>query len=212
VRKPKISNKLKIISLILLGIIAIAFFPTLADYYMNLEPMLESLGSVGPFIYILLLIMAILIAPIPSAPLAIISGMVFGPLQAFIYTLIGATIGAVLAFTIARFFLREHFKKHFENNDFYKKIKGKKNHNIAYIVFITRLMPQVSFDVVSYLAGLTGISIGIFALVTFFGMIPMVFILTFFGIFLEPYKTILGITLLTIFILYLTYKILKECK
>jgi len=102
--------------------------------------------------------------------------------------------------------------EHFENNDFYKKLKGKKNHNIAYIVLITRLMPQVSFDAVSYLAGLTGLNIGIFALVTFLGMIPIVLVLTFFGVFLEPYRMILGIVLFAAFIFYMAYKILKECK
>ena len=210
--KLKTKNKTKIIILILIVILVIASFPTLADYYMNLEQVLENYGNLGPPLYMLLVILAILISPIPAAPLAIIAGIVFGPLQGLIYTLIGATIGAVLAFSISRFFLRDYFKKQFENNDFYKKIKGKKNHNIAYIVLITRLMPQVSFDAVSYLAGLTGLNIGIFALATFFGMIPIVFILTFFGIFLEPYKLILGILLLVAFVLYIIYRILKGLK
>ena len=113
------------------------------------------------------MILAILVSPIPASPLVIVAGMTFGPFSGMIYTLIGATIGAVLAFSLSRFFLRDYFKRNFENNRLYQKLKGKDNKNIMFIVFISRLMPQVSFDLVSYFACLTGINILIFTIATF---------------------------------------------
>ncbi len=126
-----------------------------------------------------------------------------------IYTLISATIGAVIAFSISRYFLRDYLSRYFENHKLYKKIEGKNDINIAYFVFLTRLMPQVSFDIVSYIAGLTRLNVFLFVIATFFGMIPIVFALTFFGYLIEPYKNTILIILTIIFIIYI-YKIIKK--
>lgn len=49
------------------------------------------------------------------------------------------------------------------------------------VVFLSRLVPVVSFDVVSYGAGLTAMSLWKFALATFLGMLPLTFIYNTFG-------------------------------
>ena len=202
-----IKQFLKALILIVLIILSIVFFPNLIKYYGNAEEIIRNSGMLGPIIYMFILILGILVSPIPTAPLAIIAGLIFGPSLGMIYTLIGATIGSVLAFLIARFFLRDYLTRYLENNKFYKKIKGKDNKNIAYFVFITRLMPQVSFDLISYLAGLTAINVFVFALATFLGMIPIVFMLTFFGSLLNEYMTTILIVSFIAFVAYIVYKI-----
>jgi uncharacterized membrane protein YdjX (TVP38/TMEM64 family) len=49
------------------------------------------------------------------------------------------------------------------------------------VVFLTRLMPVVSFDVISYGAGLTTMSLRKFTLATLFGTIPLTFVYNYFG-------------------------------
>lgn len=49
------------------------------------------------------------------------------------------------------------------------------------VVFITRLIPVVSFDMVSYGAGLTKMSLSWFSLATFLGMLPLTFVYNNFG-------------------------------
>lgn len=49
------------------------------------------------------------------------------------------------------------------------------------VVFLSRLIPVVSFDIVSYGAGLTAMSLGSFALATFLGMLPLTFVYNYFG-------------------------------
>lgn len=199
---------LKIIILIILVALSIVSFPFLLEYYEDAENLVRGAGIFGPIIYMILLIIGILVSPIPTSPLAIMAGIIFGPLLGLIYTLIGATIGAVLAFLIARFLLRDFLKKHFGGNKFYDKIKGKNNKNVAYFVFVTRLMPQISFDLVSYLAGITSLNIFTFAIVTFIGMIPIVFLLTFFGYLIASYISTVLIVLFVAFIAYIIFKII----
>ena len=49
------------------------------------------------------------------------------------------------------------------------------------IVFLSRLLPMVSFDVVSYGAGLTKMSLSLFSNATFLGMLPLTFLYNYFG-------------------------------
>jgi len=45
---------------------------------------------------------AIVVSPIPSAPLAFAGGLFFGPTLGTLYSVVGATVGAGAAFLIAR--------------------------------------------------------------------------------------------------------------
>lgn len=206
----KLKKYAKLVILFMLIFIVVIYLPKINDFYNNVEKIIEGSGNFAPVVYMILMISAILISPIPSSPLAVIGGALFGSWLGMIYTLIGATIGAVLAFLIARFFLRDFTAKKLERSKFYQKIKGKKEENIAHMVLITRLMPQVSFDLVSYAAGLTNLNVFTFALVTFIGMIPIVFLLSFFGSLIQPYLPIILVVIGIFFVLYLAYLIIKE--
>lgn len=49
------------------------------------------------------------------------------------------------------------------------------------VVFVTRLMPFLSFDLVSYAVGLTPLKVWRFAIATLLGILPASFLLTHFG-------------------------------
>jgi SNARE associated Golgi protein len=53
--------------------------------------------------------------------------------------------------------------------------------HLGVLVFLARLLPVFSFDVISYGAGLTTLSLRTFALTTLLGMIPPSFALTYLG-------------------------------
>jgi len=201
------SDKIKILLFSLFIIALLALIPLILPFYEDIEYFLGSSPLLGPLVYGLLMIGAILIAPIPASPLAIIAGKVFGPWQGMLYTLIAATLGAIIALTLARYFLGEVARNHLKSYNWYKKFSNLNEYKIAYIIALTRLMPQVSFDLVSYAAGLTRIRLSLFTLATFIGMIPIVFILSFLGSFLQPYQEIILVILLTIFIIFFLRKI-----
>ena len=201
------SDKIKVLLFSLFIIALLALIPLILPFYEDIEYFLGSSPLLGPLVYGLLMIGAILIAPIPASPLAIIAGKVFGPWQGMLYTLIAATLGAIIALTLARYFLGEVARNHLKSYNWYKKFSNLNEYKIAYIIALTRLMPQVSFDLVSYAAGLTRIRLSLFTLATFIGMIPIVFILSFLGSFLQPYQEIILVILLTIFIIFFLRKI-----
>ena len=67
-----------------------------------LKQWIQALGVVGPLVIIGLMIVAIIMSPIPSAPIALAAGAVYGHMAGAIYVAIGAELGAIIAFYIAR--------------------------------------------------------------------------------------------------------------
>jgi len=145
----------------------------------DLEECIAPLGLLGPFAVIGLMAGAVVLSPIPSAPIALAAGAAFGHTWGTIYVLIGAEIGALVAFTIARLLGYEALQRWFRGR-LSQVLSGSQNTLMA-IVFVTRLVPFISFDVVSYAAGLTPLAAWRFAVGTLAGMAPASFILTHFG-------------------------------
>lgn len=145
----------------------------------RIEQFVAGFGRLAPLAYILLLAISIIISQIPNVPLAIAAGMLFGTFWGGLYSLIGGMLGAVACFFIARS-LGIAFIKRVVGTIPYFTEKCKEKH-LVLLVFLSRLIPFFSFDLVSYCAGLTNIRTRTFVVATFFGMIPMTFLFTHMG-------------------------------
>lgn len=146
----------------------------------RLRSEVASFGVWGIFAVIALITVAIVMSPIPSGPIAMVAGAVYGPLFGAIYTIIGSVLGAALAFGIARFLGYEFVRRRFHEQVAYLS-RNRSQNRLMGIVFVSRLVPFISFDAVSYAAGLTPLSFVRFIIATFIGVIPIAIVLTFFG-------------------------------
>ena len=141
---------------------------------------IDELGMFGPLAVIGLMMIAVVMSPIPSAPIALAAGAAFGHVWGTIYVLLGAEIGALIAFGIARLLGYEVLKKWFGEERLSLGLLGSQN-MLTWLVFVTRLLPFISFDLVSYAAGLTSITVLRFTIATLAGIIPASFLLAHFG-------------------------------
>ena len=160
----------------------------LADYYglteliTDMDSMVaqfHKLGAAGPLLVIALMTLAIVFNPLPSAPVALASGAVYGHTWGTVYIIVGATLGAVIAFLIARIAGYQAVKKILPPN--WTLGKASTQNALMLSIFVSRLIPFLSFDLISYGAGLTPISLWRFFLATLFGLIPASFLLAHFG-------------------------------
>lgn len=175
------------------------------ESYINtdlIKEFLSSSGGFAPLIYMIAMASAIIISPIPSLPLNIAAGALFGPFLGTAYSVIGALGGAVVSFVIARRLGRQVIERFTKGHvDFCTDCSDRL---LTKIVFLSRLLPFISFDVVSYGAGLTKMSLRKFAVATFLGMIPLTFIYNYFGsvmVFSKGLTLILGFLLVMLFFL-----------
>jgi uncharacterized membrane protein YdjX (TVP38/TMEM64 family) len=124
-------------------------------------------------------VIAIVMTVVPNAPLDIAGGMLFGPFWGTIYSLIGSEAGAIVCFLIARHLGREAITRFLHRDIAFSNRIARRQ--LTYIVLFARLEPVFSFALVSYGAGLTGMSLRSFALSTLLGMTPGTVILNYYG-------------------------------
>ncbi len=162
-------------------LLAVAWSPELAALVSpaRVEAWLTRAGPAAPLLLMGLMATAVVVSPIPSFPLDLAAGAFFGPVLGTLYSVAGALAGAGASFFIARVlgrglverFARGHIQLCRECSD---KLLTK-------VVFLARLLPMVSFDVVSYAAGLTRLSPAKFLAASALGMLPPTFLLNALG-------------------------------
>ncbi|GJL56350.1 MAG: hypothetical protein NPIRA02_34820 [Nitrospirales bacterium] len=145
----------------------------------RLVEFIQSFGVIAPVVFVGIMALAVVVSPIPSIPLDLAAGVAFGPWLGTLYAVIGAEIGAIVSFLIGRLLGRDVIARILKNDVVFCE-KCSDHHLFGFIV-ISRLLPVFSFDLVSYGAGLTTMSLKAFAVATFLGMVPPTFALVYFG-------------------------------
>ena len=135
-----------------------------------------SLGPWGPIAYIAILILSIVISQIPGAPLVILAGTIWTPFWATIFTIIGGFAGAILAYGLGRQ-LGAPFIQKMTGQTF--QIESAQPHRLGIMIFLARLFPVIPFDLLSYGAGVSQLSLPLYATATLFGMIPSTLLLAY---------------------------------
>jgi len=139
----------------------------------------RDVGWLGPVALMGLMALAIVVSPLPSAPIALAAGAAYGHIWGTVYVTTGALAGALTAFGIARVLGGEAMQRWFGDR-LSVGLLGSQN-RLMLLVFGLRLLPFVSFDLVSYAAGLTPLATWRFALASLAGIVPISFLLTHFG-------------------------------
>lgn len=130
-------------------------------------------GARAPLALIGLMTVAVVVPPIPSVPLDIAAGAVFGVPWGVTWVLIGAEAGAIIAFLLARRLGRSRLERRIDP-EFLARVDAAVERHGVLAVLVLRLVPTFHFDLVSYAAGLTSMSLGRFAAATLVGMTPPV--------------------------------------
>lgn len=130
-------------------------------------------GAAAPLALIGLMIIAVVVPPLPSVPLDIAAGAVFGIVWGVTWVLIGAEIAAIIAFLIARRLGRSRLEHRLDPHLLARVDAAVEQHGMLALL-VLRLVPTFHFDLVSYAAGLTAMSLSRFAIATLVGMTPPV--------------------------------------
>ncbi len=167
---------------VLLSVLSVLVWRELPPEWLDsrwLEAWIKSMGVLAPLAYILLRTVAIVLTVVPNAPLDVAGGVLFGPFWGTVYSLLGSEAGAVVCFLLARALGREAITRLLHRDVAFGN--GHPQRHMAYIVLFARLEPVFSFALVSYGAGLAGMSLRTFALSTLIGMTPGTVLLNYYG-------------------------------
>lgn len=192
---------------IFLIVFGVLFYMTHFHYELrpsDIRDLILSFGWWGPFLFILLYAIGP-IAFLPTSVLSLGAGLAFGVWPGVLYIIIGATAAATTGYVMGRVFGRSVL-----NVDRYpwsEKLFIQMERRGFLYVFVLRLIPLVSFDLLSYAGGISKIRYRAFLLATVLGMIPGTFAYSFLGASLasDSVTTIVIAALVFVSLIAITY-------
>ena len=200
----------KILLVFLVGITLFSFF------YFNisiqyLEQYVVDSSLTSALIFIGLMFVATIVAPLTALPLVPLSTILFGPFTTAVYVIIGWWFGALVAFLIARFGGRPLLMKFISLKRMAQyETTTLKDVTFWGLIFLRMIIPV---DILSYAVGLLStISFSAYAIATLIGIIPFALLFSYGGatLFHAEYTKFvvvaLGASLLFISVLYFLYK------
>ncbi|MDW7660957.1 MAG: TVP38/TMEM64 family protein [Bacillota bacterium] len=173
-------NWLTTVIIIVISVILTLYWNELKSLYSILSEgsieeivlMIRSWGIGAPIVSVLLMILQAFIAPIPSFLITGANGVIFGFYGGVLISWFGAMLGAAGTFYLARVFGEKFVKKFEKNDNILQKADEISQKHGAKVIFVGRLLPFVSFDFLSYAAGLSSMKPSHFFVATAFGMLP----------------------------------------
>lgn len=179
---------------------------------MGVDGVVAYLRGFGPWAAVVsfcLMVLQSVIAPIPAFLITLSNAAIFGWVKGAILSWTSAMVGAALCFWIARIFGRDLVEKIVKKgsleqvDEFFEKY-GK------FAILVCRLLPFVSFDVVSYAAGLTSMGFAEFLLATGIGQLPATLVYSYVGGTLTGGAQALFIGLMVLFAISITIGVAKK--
>lgn len=220
-KNKKWIEKIIVIALILIAILSYVFVPSVHNGFDKITDMFfsgdftvvrEFVASYGVYaaaVSFVLMILQSIAAPLPAFLLTVANANLFGWWQGAILSWSSAMAGAAVCFFIARVLGR----------DVVVKLNGKKG--VKQIeeffekygrtsILVARLLPFISFDIVSYVAGLTSMSFWSFFVATGIGQLPATIVYSYVGGMLTGGAKLLVNGLLIMFALFGVIAIFRQ--
>lgn len=191
-KKKNLIGKIVVIVLILAVVASYLFIPSVNSLFNRIVKMFSSgdftvvkdfvasYGGYAAAVSFALMILQSIAAPLPAFLITFANANLFGWWQGAILSWSSAMVGAAVCFYIARILGRDVVEKLTSKaglqqiDDFFEK-HGRLS------ILIARLLPFMSFDIVSYAAGLTSMSFGSFFVATGIGQLPATIVYSYVG-------------------------------
>ncbi len=218
-----LKHKSKFILLaILLGIILLYFFNPNINQLANsifkmfatgdfqiVREFIEDYGAYAMLVSAGLMIFQSVMAPLPAFLITFANANLFGWWQGAILSWVSSMLGACLCYYISRILGRDVVEKltskaGLENIDEFFAKYGKHS------ILIARLLPFISFDIVSYAAGLTSMKFWPFVIATGLGQLPATIIYSYVGGMLTGGAQLLVTGLLILFALSVLIVLIRK--
>ena len=133
-----------------------------------------SYGKFAPVVYVVFVTVEVVVAPIPGLMLYAPGGIIFGPFAGGALSLLGNVVGAGIACSVTRMLGGTWLSRCFEEERI-ERLQVRVQSQGMWLVFLLRVNPLTSSDMISYAAGFTRISTWKVMAATAFGMAPLCF-------------------------------------
>lgn len=146
------------------------FYTILTDRE-SIQRFIASWDAAVPFVFILLQVLQVVIAPVPGELSGLIGGYLFGTLPGFIYSSIGLTLGSAINFWIGRLLGKKWIRRWIppaqrDKMDLFMARQG------VVVLLIFFIFPGFPKDYLCFFLGVTRLPFNLFILLAGLGRIP----------------------------------------
>lgn len=220
-QKIKWKGKIAVILIAIAAILIYMFVPSVNEWinkvlatfatgdFTDVRTFVESYGTYAAAVSFFLMVLTSVVAPLPAFVITFANASLFGWWQGAILSWSSAMAGAALCFAIGRILGRDVVEKLTSKaglqqiDEFFEK-HGKQS------ILIARLLPFISFDIVSYAAGLTSMGFFGFFAATGLGQLPATIVYSYVGGMLTGGAKLFVTALLVIFALSIFVVLIKQ--
>jgi uncharacterized membrane protein YdjX (TVP38/TMEM64 family) len=160
-------------------VVAMRLLPV-AEWITQFQTWARAAGAAGYVAYVVAYIVCCIFI-VPALALTLGAGAIFGFAAGSIVVIIGATLGATAAFVLSRTVLRRRVERMTANNPKFRALDRAITAEGTKILWLVRLSGFPPFTWVNYAFGLTGVRLGQYVVITFFGIIPGILAFTYAG-------------------------------
>ena len=156
-------------SIVIIGFIIYGLKTNLFSSQSIMESFLLKFGVLAPVVLILIQALLVVVPILPGGIGLLVSVLIFGPFQGFIYNYLAVCTGSIIAFLLSK-----KYGTYFIDKFFSKKLKEKymawtDNNNFQKLFAIAIFMPVAPDDFLCYLAGTTSMKLSTFSIIIFLG-------------------------------------------
>jgi uncharacterized membrane protein YdjX (TVP38/TMEM64 family) len=137
----------------------------------RLKTLVLSFGLWAPFISAFLMVAQSVILFLPAFPIFVVNALVFGPFYGLLLSWSSAVTGSLVCFSIAKTLGRPIVERLLNKENLETADRALKKYE-KYVILFFGFVPVVSFDVISYAAGLTLLAYWEFLLLVCIAQIP----------------------------------------
>ena len=221
--KNKKSNLIRLILLLAIALVLVVYF-AISDVrsFVNdaisvlacadteaIAAYICSFGVYAMAISFALMVFSSILAPLPAFMITLSNAAIFGWWQGALLSWSSAMVGAALCFFIARILGRDVVEK-IAGKGTLASVEGYFKKYGSRTILVCRLLPFVSFDAVSYFAGLTPMGFLPFFIATGIGQTPATIVYSYVGGMLTGGAKLLMIGLLCLFSLAILVGIIRQ--
>lgn len=149
-------------------------FDSLKEHREALNGWVSAYPLLAPLAYMLLYIVIVAFSLPGGAVMTIGGGFLFGALPGGIYAVMGATMGATALFLIAKTSVGDFLMS--KAGPGINKLQAGFSDNAMSYMFVLRLVPIFPFFLVNLAPAFLGVSLRVYLIATFFGIMPATFV------------------------------------
>lgn len=165
----KVKNSILLLTIICIVATALGVYLLGGIDQEQLQTWLKQAGIWAPITYIVLYTVGTILI-LPSTPLNLSGGAIFGPWLGTLWTSIAAVIAAIVAFAFTRTVGRDVVAKKFAGR--WEAMDAEIRQGGLFYMFAVRLLPIIPYGLVNFAAGLTSIRFRDYLVGTLLGTVP----------------------------------------